>query len=259
MMKREGCGGTNSGLERDVMANAGDAFQQDTKYRPDRMGGAELRQGLRPEPYKTYPDSVKVPLPSFEPDRLMTLHDTIAQRRSVRDFQPRSITLGQLSYLLWASTGIQRAEQGYEFRSAPSAGALYPIETYIIADRVGELEPGAYHYGIRNHELEPVRAGDLRRGIAAAALGQEMCAKAAVVFIWTAIFARCKWKYGQRAYRYIYLDAGHIAQNLALAAVSLDLGSCQIGALFDDEVNKLLDLDGIEEGVIYMSVVGVPA
>ncbi len=241
------------------MSQVGDAFQQGTKYGPGRMGGAESRPTPRPEPYKTYPDSVKVALPSFEPDRLMTLHDAISQRKSSRDFQARPVSLGQLSYLLRASAGIQRTEQGYEFRSAPSAGALYPVETYIIANRVSELEPGAYHYGIRNHELERVRAGDLRRRISAAALGQDMCAEAAVVFIWTALFARCKWKYGQRAYRYIYLDAGHIAENLALAAVSLDLGSCQIGALFDDEVNKLLDLDGVEESVVYMSVVGVLA
>jgi SagB-type dehydrogenase family enzyme len=251
--------GTNSELERDAMANVGDAFQQDTKYQPDRMGGAPARRGPRPEPYKIYPDSAKVVLPSFEPSRLMTLYDAIRQRKSVRDFQPRPITLGELGYLLWAASGIQRAERGYEFRSAPSAGALYPVETYVIANRVSELEPGAYHYGIRNHELERVRTGDLGRRVAAAALGQDMCAAAAAVFIWTALFARCKWKYGQRAYRYIYLDAGHIAENLALAAVSLDLGSCQIGALFDDEVNKLLDLDGIEESVVHMSVVGVPA
>ena len=83
-----------------------------------------------------------------------------------------------------------------------------------------------------------------------------MCADATVVFIWTAIFNRSKWKYGQRAYRYIYLDAGHIAQNLALASVSLDLGSCQIAALFDEEVNEIIDVDGIEESTIYMSVVG---
>jgi SagB-type dehydrogenase family enzyme len=241
------------------MDGVGDVFQHETKYRPEWMSGAGPRPELRPELCKSYPGSTKLALPAFTPARPMGLAETLRRRRSVREFQPKALSLGQLAYLLWASTGIQRAEQGYEFRSAPSAGALYPVETYIIANRVSELEPGAYHYGIHNHELERVRAGDLRRRIAAAALGQEMCGEAAAVFIWTAIFARCKWKYGQRAYRYIYLDAGHIAQNLALAAVSLDLGSCQIGALFDDEVNKLLDLDGIKESVVYMSVVGVPA
>jgi SagB-type dehydrogenase family enzyme len=241
------------------MSGVGDEFQQQTKYRPDRMGAEGLRWKEQPELYKTYPTSAKVALPSFEPSRPMTLHETLHQRKSVREFQPKSLSLGQLGYLLWASTGIQRTQQGYEFRTAPSAGALYPIETYIIANAVRELEPGAYHYGIRKHELEKIRAGDLRRPLVAAALGQGMCADAPAVFVWTALFARSQWKYGQRAYRYIYLDAGHIAENLALAAVSLGLGTCQIGALFDDEVNKLLDVDGTEESVLYMSVVGVPA
>ena len=90
------------------------------------------------------------------------------------------------------------------------------------------------------------------------ALDQRMAARANVVFIWTAIFQRSKWKYRQRAYRYCYLDAGHIVQNLALAAVALGLGSCQIAALYDDEVNALLGVDGVEESTIYMTVVGRP-
>jgi SagB-type dehydrogenase family enzyme len=241
------------------MSNVGDEFQQRTKYRPGMTVGENLRWNVRPELYKTYPDSVKVVLPSFEPDQPMTLERVLNERKSIRDFRPEPIPLERLGYLLWASTGIQRLEQGYEFRTAPSAGALYPIETYIIANQVCDLEAGAYHYGIRNHELEQIKAGKLHHYITAAALGQGMCAAAAAVFVWTAIFARSKWKYAQRAYRYIYLDAGHIAENLALAAVSVGLGTCQIGALFDDEVNKIIDIDGTEESVVYMSVVGVPA
>ncbi len=241
------------------MSSVGEEFQRQTKYRPEAMSGEETRRSLRPQPYKTYPDSARVVLPMFEPDRLMTLDEILSERKSIRDYRAAPLSLGQLSYLLWASAGIQRAEQGHEFRTAPSAGALYPIETYIVANEVRDLEPGVYHYGIHNHELERIKAGDLRRQIAAAALGQAMCATAPAVFVWTAIFARSTWKYGQRAYRYIYLDAGHIAENLALTAVSLDLGTCQIGALFDDEVNKLLEVDGVEESVIYMSAVGVPA
>jgi len=241
------------------MSHAGDEFQRHTKYRPEAMSGAGTRWSERPELYKTYPDSVKVVLPSFEPDRWITLDAALNERKSIRDYRPDPLTLGQLGYLLWASAGIQRTEQGYEFRTAPSAGALYPIETYVIANEVRELEPGVYHYGIRNHELEQIKTGNVRRHIAAAALGQTVCATAATVFVWTAIFARSKWKYAQRAYRYVYLDAGHIAENLALAAVGLGLGTCQIGALFDDEVNKIIEVDGAEESVIYMSVVGVPA
>jgi len=240
------------------MSDVGDEFQQQTKYRPDRMGGG-LRRDLRPELYKTYPDSAKVALPSFAPSRRMTLDETLHERRSIRVFRPKPLSLGQLGYLLWAATGIQRTERDYEFRTAPSAGALYPLETYVVANQVRDLEPGIYHYGIPDHQLERIRTGSLGRQIAAAALGQDMCAAAPAVFVWTAIFARSTWKYGQRAYRYIYLDAGHIAENLALAAASLGLGTCQIGALFDDEVNKLLDVDGAQESVIYMSVVGLPA
>jgi len=241
------------------MSGVGDAFQRQTKYRPEAMGDEGLHWNVRPELYKTYPDSPKVVLPAFEPNPPMALDKALNDRKSVRSFRPEPITLGQLSYLLWACTGIQRLEQGYEFRTAPSAGALYPIETYLIANEVRDVEAGAYHYGIHGHELEQIRAGNLRQPIAAAALGQSMCATAGAVFVWTAVFARSKWKYAQRAYRYIYLDAGHIAENLALAVVSLGLGTCQVGALFDDEVNKLIEVDGTEESVIYMSVVGVPA
>jgi len=240
------------------MGNVGDQFQQQTKYSLGATRDEVVRRGPRPELYKTYPDSKKVSLPMFEPQRLMALDQILSDRKSVRSYQTKPLSLGQLSYLLWASNGIQRTEQGYEFRTAPSAGALYPIETYIVANDVSELERGVYHYGLRNHELEQIRTGEVREAITAAALGQTICARAPVVFAWTAIFARSMCKYGQRAYRYIYLDAGHIAENLALAAVSLDLGTCQIGALFDDQVNNLLGVDGVEESIVYMSVVGVP-
>ena len=251
--------GDGFGSEGNAMSNVGDEFQRQTKYRPDAMSGEGLQWKLRPEPYKTYPDRAKVVLPTFDPSRPMTLDEALRERKSIRDYRPTPLSLGQLSYLLWATTGVQRAEQGLEFRTAPSAGALFPIETYVVANEVRDLEPGVYHYGIRNHELEQIKAGDARQQIAAAALGQAMCATASAVFIWTAVVARSKWKYGERAYRYIYLDAGHIAQNLALAAVSLKLGTCQIGALFDDEVNRLIEVDGAGESVVYMSVVGIPA
>jgi len=241
------------------MSDVGDRFQAETKYAPDKAMGSGLHWKERPEPYKSYPDNVKIVLPAFDPSRPMSLDRALDERRSIRKYNGEPISLGQLGYLIWASTGIHRADHGYEFRTAPSAGALYPIETYIVANAVRKLEPGVYHYAIRNHELEQLKTGDMRDAIAAAALGQGMCAAASTVFVWTAVFPRSKWKYDQRAYRYIYLDAGHIAQNLALAAVSLGLGTCQIGALFDDEVNKIVAVDGVEESVVYMSAVGMPA
>lgn len=241
------------------MGDIGDRFQQETKYDPGRMPEHALNWQAKPELYKEYAEAVKIELPSFEPAQAMSLDQTLKWRKSVRDFQGKPISKGQLAYLLWATTGIQRVEDGYEFRTVPSAGALYPIETYLVVNNAKGIEAGIYHYSIRSHQLEQLRSGDFRRQVTAAALGQQMCATASVVFVWSAVFERCKWKYGQRAYRYIYLDAGHIAENLALAAASLNRGSCEIGALYDDQVNAIIGVDGIEESVICMAVVGTPA
>lgn len=241
------------------MSGIGDKFQQETKYEPSRMPRHRLVWDSKPALYKEYPEAQKIKLPSFKLAEVISLGQTLKQRKSIRDFRQKPISKEQLSYLLWASTGIQRIEDGYEFRTAPSAGALYPIETYVIINDVRELDAGVYHYSIHGHQLEQLKQGEFRGEIAAAALGQGMCATAAAVFVWSAVFARCKWKYGQRAYRYIYLDAGHIAENLALTAVSLNLGICEIGALYDDHVNAILGIDGTDESVLCMAVVGVPA
>jgi len=239
------------------MNGIGDKFQQQTKYNPGKMP-AGPRPASSPSLYKTYPDKPQIKLPSPEPAK-MSLHQTLHQRKSIRSFSKKPITLQQLSYLLWASTGIQRTEMGYEFRTAPSAGALYPIETYLSANNVEDLEQGLYHYSIRAHHLEQLEKGDYSRKIAAAALGQTMCATAACVFVWSSIFARTTSKYAQRGYRYVYLDAGHIAENLALAAVSLNLGSCEIGAFYDQPVNDIFELDGTEESSLILAATGHPA
>ena len=235
----------------------GDRFQQETKYDRDRMPGGGMEWSSKPDTYKQYPDVETIELPQPAHEHGPSLEDVIRARRSIRDFSHEPVTLEQLAYLLWASTGIRARQHGYEFRTAPSAGALYPIETYLVINNVEGVAAGVYHYNIREHSLEQLKPGSFGEAAAEAALGQTMCAECAVVFIWTAIFQRMKWKYGQRAYRYLYLDAGHIAQNLALAATSLDLGSCQIGALYDDEVNELVGVDGTDESVVYMTAVGV--
>ena len=217
-----------------------------------------MGSGIKTDNYKTYTASsrIKLPLPRIEHE--IFLDYAFKKRQSVRLYTGAALKLEQLSYLLWASTGIQRMEHGYEYRTAPSAGALYPVETYVIANNIDRAEKGVYHYGIKDHLLEEIRLGDYSSQIAAAALGQQVCGQAAAVFIWTAIFERSKAKYGQRAYRYIYLDAGHIAENLVLAAVSLGLGSCPIAALYDAEINAIIDVDGEEESVLYMVAVGWP-
>ncbi len=236
----------------------GDQFQQELKYQRGRLPAWQLDWTRKPGTYKQYPSAPRVQLD--EPDREggAPLWSVLAGRRSVRHFSTEPLTKAELSQLLWASQGITKVRQGYAFRTAPSAGALYPVETYVVVHAVENVESGVYHYAVAEHELEQLRAGDFRLEVAKAALDQEMAYHAHVIFIWTGVFARSKWKYQQRAYRYVYLDAGHIAQNVALAAVGLELGSCQIGALYDDEVNALVDVDGMDESVVYMTVVGRP-
>jgi SagB-type dehydrogenase family enzyme len=235
----------------------GDSFHQDTKYDPQEMTGGTLDWSSKPETYKIYGDAPQIELPPMDHEE-MNLHQILKKRRSVRRFSTAPLSPADLSYLLWASTGIQRVEKGYAFRTAPSAGALYPIETYLICNRVEEIDSGIYHYNISEHHLEQLRLGDFSRQIAMAALGQAVCQTCAVVFIWTAVVSRSKWKYNQRAYRYIYLDAGHIAAHLSLAAVYRTLGSCQIGAFFDDQMDGLLDISDTDEHTVYLSVVGHP-
>jgi len=243
-------------LDPEARERIGDVYQQSTKYdREDtRSPGARPRH---PGVYKRYADAVKV-IPLLEPDASAGpgLWEVVARRRSGRDYADAALSLAQLSQMLWACQGITARRGGSELRTAPSAGALYPIETYLVVNHVADVEPGIYHYSIRPHHIECLRPGDARAAIAEAALGQRMAATAGVVFVWTAVTARCKSKYGERGYRYMYLDAGHIGAHVSLAAEALGLASCAIGALFDDEANDLVGVDGVEETVVYMTAVG---
>jgi len=236
----------------------GDVFQEETRYARGRLPGGYLDWNVKPETYKTYPKAPKIALDSPDESGGMPLWETIRRRQSVRNFKNTPLGKKHLSQLLWATQGISRRQMDYEFRTSPSAGALYPIETYLIINNVEDIDQGVYHYPVKEHQLDLVKKGDFRLDIARAALDQDMAYAANVVFIWTAVFARSKWKYKQRAYRYVYLDAGHIAENLALAAVSLGLGSCQIGALYDEESNRIIEIDGLQESTLYMSVIGFP-
>jgi SagB-type dehydrogenase family enzyme len=238
--------------------SVGDDFQMETKYSRKIHLTNYLDWVNKPDTYKRYPKAQKIQLSKKFPEKTHDIIEILKNRKSVRYFSSKDVSFVNLSFLLWASTGIQRKSKHYEFRTAPSAGALYPIETYVIVNRVEELERALYHYNIESHMLEMLKIGDFSQDLIHGALDQEMCGAAAVVLIWTGVFLRAKWKYGQRAYRYVYLDAGHIAQNLAISATSLGLGSCQIGAFFDDEINEVVNINGIDESVIYMSVVGHP-
>jgi SagB-type dehydrogenase family enzyme len=251
---KEGEGGKND------PPGIGERFQEETKYAPDRMGGHRLDWTRMPDRYRNYPEGtprIKLPEPGFTRDA--DLWETFQRRRSGRNYSPDiALPLSTLSALLWATQGITAETRDFQFRAAPSAGALYPIETYILARAVEGLEQGIYHFRPLAFDLEFIKPGDFSTAMAQAALGQGIVAAAQATFLWTAVVERSKWKYRQRAYRYIYLDAGHIAQNLYLAGTAEGLGVCGIGALFDDAVNALIGVDGTEETVLYMATAGCP-
>ena len=209
----------------------------------------------KPPQYKTYPDSEKVKLPKPEYHG-MILEQAIEKRRSVRNYSKKPITTAQLSQLLFAAQGITGKTYGQPLRSAPSAGALYPFEIYVVVNNMQDLPRGIYHYAVLEHALELVKAGDFRREITDAGLEQEMLGDAAVTFVLSAIFDRLRCKYGERGYRYAYIEAGHISQNIYLESVSLGLGSVCVGAFLDEKVNQLIEVDGRKEAAIYLHAVG---
>ena len=222
--------------------------------------GYALDHASRPKSYKNHRSPLAhIPLPEPDIKSGASLWKLLRDRRSRREYDAgQSLRVGLLSAILWATQGITAKYGAYLFRTAPSAGGLYPVETYLFLREVEGFEAGIYHFRPQAFDLEFLKKGDYARELAEAALGQRIVMEAQITSIWSAIVERSKRKYGQRAYRYIYLDAGHIAQNLYLAAEALKLGVCVIGALYDDKVNSLIGVDGTEETVIYMATVGWP-
>ena len=184
----------------------------------------------------------------------LTLEAALAKRRSVRGFARGSLTLAEISQLLWAGQGIT-SRAG--FRTAPSAGALYPLEILVAAGQVEGLPDGVFRYQPSKHTLEPVGPGDRRAQLSAAALSQTWIRDSAAVLTITATPRRTTWKYGERGLRYVYMEAGHVAQNICLQAASLDLATTPVGAFRDDEVHRVLEMSPGTEP-IYLLPIGRP-
>lgn len=195
----------------------------------------------------------KIYLPRPQCDGALALEKTLLRRRSVRDFSSRRLELWHISQLAWAAQGITGAD-GY--RTAPSAGALFPLEIYVTVGNVIGLAPGIYKYGIRNHELIQWLPGDKRKQLCQAALGQDSILRAPAVFVLSAVYERTTGKYGERGIRYAYMEAGHAAQNLLLQVVALNLGAVVVGAFDDVEVKRILNLQ--QEEPLYLIPVGKP-
>jgi SagB-type dehydrogenase family enzyme len=216
----------------------------------------------QPAQFRTYPGSPRTALPGKDFDLSMPLGVALARRRSIRTYALRPLPLAVLGRLLHTSYGVRglRRDGGEETcdRPAPSAGGRYPLELYVATQAVEGLADGIYHYDARAHELELVRGGLAQPEIVDLAMGQEVARDANVVIVITAVRERTMWKYGQRGYRHLFLDAGHVGQNLYLVATALGLGPTAIGGFLDEDLGTLLQLPGDEEP-FYVVCVGQPA
>lgn len=256
--------GTSAGLSTGLRpqpalsygADVGVIYHEWSKPGLRSLLGTVANWGRQPDLYKEYAWAEQIPLPSPEDFRGLYTEDAIQRRRSVRDYSGQPMTREELSRLLYYTGGINAERWGHKLRSAPSAGALYPIEVYPVVHQVEGLKPGLYHYAVRDHALELLRAGDLQGEIVRHGLMQEFLGQANLVLVLTAIFQRLRWKYQERTYRYALLEAGHLGQNVYLAATSMGMGACAVGAFLDDDLNAMLGVDGQHEAAIYMLSVG---
>jgi SagB-type dehydrogenase family enzyme len=194
----------------------------------------------------------KIRLPEPRYDSKTSVEQALLKRRSVKEYKDRPLTLSDVSQLLWAAQGITDAETG--FRTAPSAGALYPLEVYVVVGNVGGVKEGAYKYAPQGHQLLKVREGNVRDELAAV-LGQTWVGKAAVVIVFFGVYERATTKFGDAGIRYVHMEVGHAAQNVYLQVISLNLGTRVIGGFPDKQVKKVLNVPENEQ-LLYIMPVG---
>ena len=232
------------------------------KTRYDNLSASDQTQGL-PAPLleKSVPqDARTIPLPKPRDIKVLPLdlRSAIEQRRSIRHYARDPLTIEELAYLCWCTQGIVNVKAPYyTLRNVPSAGGRHAFETYLLINRVAGIQPGLYRYLAFSHQIIPV---DITKGVTdrvmAACLGQAFVRSSAVTFIWSTIIYRMAWRYSERAYRLVHLDAGHVCQNLYLAAEQIGCGTCAIGAFDDQQMADALGIDGEEEFVLYCATVG---
>ncbi len=238
----------------------GNEFFSKTKYahltEPGQRRGVPqppLEQSVPPDANVIeLPDPAKVSVPS------MDLRTAMEVRSSLRKYSQTELSMDELSYLLWVTQGVKSiSDRPATMRVVPSAGCRHAFETYLLINRVGNLNPGLYRYSALKHIIYPfnMEAG-INEKITAACKDQSHIRTSAAAFFWAAIMERMAWRYSERAYRYVLLDAGHVCQNLYLAAESIQCGVCGIAAYDDDLLNTALALDGEDELVVYAATIG---
>lgn len=237
------------------------AYRLDDLYNEDFESDQDLKRPQPPlvkAPMRPAEAAIRLPL-EFEGLTTANLTDLLFARKSNRVYTQETISLQQLSYLLWATQGIKdiRGKAYATIRTVPCGGARHEFETYLIVRNVEGLEPGAYHYLPMGHQLEflyPV--ADLENVVSDSLCEQHWAAKASVIFYWSMVPYRAEWRYGIYAHRIAMVDIGHVGENLYLAATALGLGTCGIGAFQHEQCNRLFGLDEKEEYIVYTAPVG---
>jgi len=231
-----------------------------TKYR--YIGKSDQQKGLPRPPLELPPDpqvpGIDLPRPETLSIPPLGLRTAIERRRSVRSYLHEPITLEELSFLLWCTQGVQQVHGDQAtFRTVPSAGARHAFETFLLLNDVEGLAPGLYRYLALTHRLQQVDPdATVAHRITNACFDQQFILRSGAVFIWTAVPYRMTWRYGERGYRDLHLDAGHVCQNLYLAAEAVGCGVCAIAAFDDDAMNGILGINGSDQFVIYLATVG---
>jgi SagB-type dehydrogenase family enzyme len=243
-----------------MVGDTGKKFIENTKFqnmdKPGQMKG-EPAPSLELEFDSTKP-LIDLPKPENISVNEIGLRQAIENRKSIRQYSEKALTVDELSYLLWCTQGVKDyIPNAATFRNVPSAGARHALETYLLINNVDGLNSGLYRFLAIEHKLLVLDTETgLSDKITDACLGQSFIKNSAVTFIWTAVTDRMTWRYGGRGYRYLLLDAGHVCQNLYLSAESVDCGVCAVAAFLDEELNFLLGIDGKDQFSIYVAAVG---
>ena len=244
-----------------MLADNGYEFVEETKY--PNISESDQRQDKPQPPYEIPVEEGKPLIDLPNPETIdfggYDLRQAIEERRSLRRYTDESLTLEELSYLLWLTQGVKKVDEKRHvvWRTVPSAGCRHPFETYLSINRVDGLKPGLYRYVATEHKLVALRIDDsFNDELTEACMNQRQVKTSAVTFIWAAVPYRTVWRYSERSYRYLYLDAGHVCQNLHLAAESINCGICAIGAYHDDAADELMGFNPPEMFVIYMASLG---
>ena len=272
--KSDGCGGLNmlknvtcllvTGLflSSALAANEnnmsiGQRFHYESSYSDEGSKAENPGWGKTVPLYKEYPgvEKVKLPVPTRTD---ASLEKAVEERQSVRSFSDRGLTLAEVSRLLLTADGLTHSRGDWQMRSAPSGGALYPIDVYLVVSKVESLKPGLYHFQVSDSSLELVDAGDFSEQIHVASNEQSSVGSSPITIVMTARFDRSITKYSDRGYRYTYMEAGCICQNIYLQATALKMGTVAVGAFNDDALNRFLKIDGRDEAGLLIMPVGYP-